>query len=101
MADTEQQEGFRRVLLKMSGEAFGGGSVGVDPDIVADLASQIANVAREGAQLAIVVGGGNFFRARSTPCKAMLRKRHAVRLMAQSGKPSPKVRCPTRAKNEA
>ena len=62
MADTEQQEGFRRVLLKMSGEAFGGGSVGVDPDIVADLASQIADVAREGAQLAIVVGGGNFFR---------------------------------------
>jgi uridylate kinase len=62
VADTEQQEGFRRVLLKMSGEAFGGGSVGVDPDIVADLASQIAHVAREGAQLAIVVGGGNFFR---------------------------------------
>ena len=52
----------RRVLLKLSGEVFGGGSVGLDPDVVHSIASQVAEVARSGVQLAIVVGGGNFFR---------------------------------------
>ena len=52
----------RRVLLKLSGEAFGGGHVGLDPDVVRNIAHQIATVAREGIQLAVVVGGGNFFR---------------------------------------
>jgi uridylate kinase len=53
---------FRRVLLKLSGEVFGGGRVGVDPDVVADIAGQIAQVVRSGVQVAVVVGGGNFFR---------------------------------------
>ncbi len=52
----------QRVLLKLSGEVFGGGRVGVDPDVVAGIARQIADVVRSGAQVAIVVGGGNFFR---------------------------------------
>ncbi|MDR1151015.1 MAG: UMP kinase [Bifidobacteriaceae bacterium] len=52
----------RRVLLKLSGEAFGGGSVGLDPDIVAEVAREIAASASHGVQVAIVVGGGNFFR---------------------------------------
>ena len=51
-----------RVLLKLSGQVFGGGAVGVDPDVVADIARQIADVVRGGTQVAIVVGGGNFFR---------------------------------------
>jgi uridylate kinase len=51
-----------RVMLKLSGEVFGGGAVGVDPDVVADIARQIAEVVRTGTQVAIVVGGGNFFR---------------------------------------
>jgi uridylate kinase len=55
-------EKARRVVLKLSGEVFGGGKVGVDPDVVADLARQIAEVVRSGVQVAIVVGGGNFFR---------------------------------------
>ena len=50
------------MLLKLSGEVFGGGAVGVDPDVVADIARQIAEVVRAGTQVAIVVGGGNFFR---------------------------------------
>jgi uridylate kinase len=53
---------YDRVLLKLSGEVFGNGSLGVDPDMVARLAGQIAEVVREGAQVAIVMGGGNFFR---------------------------------------
>jgi uridylate kinase len=53
---------YQRVVLKLSGEVFGGGQVGVDPDVVATMARQIADVARAGVQVAIVVGGGNFFR---------------------------------------
>ncbi|HEY3507459.1 MAG TPA: UMP kinase [Actinocatenispora sp.] len=53
---------YRRVVLKLSGEVFGGGEVGVDPDVVSDLARQIAQVVRHGVQVAVVVGGGNFFR---------------------------------------
>lgn len=53
---------YRRVLLKLSGEAFGGGKLGVDPIIVASVARQIAAVVATGAQVAVVVGGGNYFR---------------------------------------
>ncbi len=52
----------RRVLLKLSGEAFGGGQVGVDPDVVSRVAREIAAAAEQGVQVGIVVGGGNFFR---------------------------------------
>ncbi len=54
-------EPTRRVLLKLSGEAFGAGSLGVNPDVVSRLANEIAEAARD-VQVAIVVGGGNFFR---------------------------------------
>src|SRR5947199_10371753 len=52
----------RRVVLKLSGEVFGGGEVGVDPDTVQEMARQIAHVVQLGIQVAAVVGGGNFFR---------------------------------------
>ncbi|MDO8107342.1 UMP kinase [Isoptericola sp. b441] len=52
----------RRVLLKLSGETFGGGGVGVDPVVVRRVAEEIAVAVREGVQVSIVVGGGNFFR---------------------------------------
>jgi uridylate kinase len=52
----------RRVVLKLSGEVFGGGAVGVDPNVVRSIARQIATVASRGIQVAVVVGGGNFFR---------------------------------------
>ena len=54
--------GYQRVLLKLSGEVFGGGKVGVDPDVVRAIAQEIAEVVRSGVQVAIVTGGGNFFR---------------------------------------
>jgi uridylate kinase len=50
------------VLLKLSGEVFGGGKVGVDPAVVRGIAREIAAVVRSGVQVAIVTGGGNFFR---------------------------------------
>jgi uridylate kinase len=53
---------YKRVLLKLSGEVFGGGRVGVDPGVVDRTARQIADVVRSGVQVAVVVGGGNFFR---------------------------------------
>jgi len=53
---------YKRVLLKLSGEAFGGGKVGLDPDVVRSNAVQIAEAANSGVQVAMVIGGGNFFR---------------------------------------
>src|SRR5918996_497188 len=66
---------YKRVLLKMSGEVFGGGKVGVDPDVVYGLAKQIADVARTGVQVAVVVGGGNFFRGAELQQRGMERSR--------------------------
>ena len=66
---------YGRVLLKLSGEVFGGGGVGVDPDVVASLARQIADVVRAGTQVAIVVGGGNFFRGAELSQRGMDRAR--------------------------
>jgi uridylate kinase len=64
----------RRVLLKLSGEAFGGGSLGVNPDVVAGLAREIA-VASQEVEIAIVVGGGNFFRGAELSQRGMERGR--------------------------
>jgi uridylate kinase len=66
---------YSRVMLKLSGEAFGGGKVGVDPDVVHNIAGQIAEVARGGVQVAIVVGGGNFFRGAELQQRGMERDR--------------------------
>ena len=55
--------GWNRVLLKLSGEALAGGTgLGVDPDVVARIAAEVAEVVRRGVQTAVVVGGGNYFR---------------------------------------
>jgi len=66
---------YKRVLLKLSGEVFGGGKVGVDPDMVAGLAAQIAEVVRSSVQVAVVVGGGNFFRGAELQLRGMERDR--------------------------
>jgi uridylate kinase len=64
----------RRVLLKLSGEAFGGGALGVNPDVVGSLAREIARAA-EDVEVAIVVGGGNFFRGAELSQRGMDRGR--------------------------
>ena len=67
---------YRRVLLNLSGEVFGGAKgIGVDPDVVQDIAKQIADVARSGVQVAIVVGGGNYFRGAELSQRGMDRSR--------------------------
>ena len=67
---------YRRVLLKLSGEVFGGAKgIGGDPDVVQDIAKQIADVARSGVQVAIVVGGGNYFRGAELSQRGMDRSR--------------------------
>ncbi|MDH2442723.1 UMP kinase [Amnibacterium sp. CER49] len=65
---------MRRVVLKLSGEAFGGGTLGVAPDIVQSMARQIAQASSE-AQVAVVVGGGNFFRGAELSQRGMDRGR--------------------------
>ena len=71
----------RRVLLKLSGEAFGGGSLGVNPDVVSGIAREIAAVVPkdpndpEGVEVAVVVGGGNFFRGAELSQRGMDRGR--------------------------
>ncbi len=66
---------YHRVLLKLSGEVFGGGKVGVDPDVVHRIAGEIAEVAREGVGVCVVVGGGNFFRGAQMQQRGMDRAR--------------------------
>jgi uridylate kinase len=66
---------WNRVLLKLGGEMFGGGQVGVDPDVVQDVARQIADVVSTGVQVAVVIGGGNFFRGQELSERGMDRGR--------------------------
>ena len=67
---------YRRVLLKLSGEVFGGAKgIGVDPDVVQDVASQIKDVIKSGVEIAIVVGGGNYFRGAELQQRGMDRAR--------------------------
>src|SRR5699024_1235233 len=70
-----QPEDGRRVLLKLSGEAFGGGAVGVDPDVVSRIAGEIAEGVSQGVECAVVVGGGNFFRGAELSQRGMDRRR--------------------------
>lgn len=57
------RRGYSRVLLKLSGEALAGsGGVGLSAQVVSSIAGQLAEVRRLGVQLAVVIGGGNFYR---------------------------------------
>ena len=67
--------GYRRVLLKLGGEMFGGAAIGVDPDVVHTVARQIAAVVRGGVQVAVVIGGGNYFRGAELSQRGMDRDR--------------------------
>ena len=66
---------YNRVLLKLSGEVFGGGKVGVDPDVAQAIAREIAAVSKAGVQIAVVTGGGNFFRGAELQQRGMDRVR--------------------------
>ena len=70
----DEATGRRRVLLKLSGEAFGGGALGVNPDVVSQIAREIAE-AVDRVEIAVVVGGGNFFRGAELSQRGMDRGR--------------------------
>lgn len=72
---TRQRTGYKRVMLKLGGEMFGGGQVGIDPDVVENVARQIAEVANAGTEVAVVIGGGNFFRGAQLQQRGMDRAR--------------------------
>ncbi|MCX4314894.1 MAG: UMP kinase [Clostridia bacterium] len=56
---------YKRVLLKLSGEALGGkNGVGIDPDTVDGVVRQLVELSKKGVEIAIVIGGGNFWRGR-------------------------------------
>ncbi|HZR96260.1 MAG TPA: UMP kinase [Gaiellaceae bacterium] len=66
--------GFRRVLLKLSGEALmGSREYGIDVPVVRSLAAEIASVHASGVEVAIVVGGGNFYRGMAAAADGMER----------------------------
>lgn len=63
---------YNRVLLKLSGEALAGDmGYGIDPKVVDDLADEIAEIVKDGVQLAVVVGGGNIFRGLAGSAEGM------------------------------
>lgn len=63
---------YKRVLLKLSGEALAGDmGYGIDPKVVDDLADQIAEIVHDDVQLAVVVGGGNIFRGMAASAEGM------------------------------
>ena len=66
---------YQRVLLKLSGEVFGGGKLGVDPGVISGIAKEIAAVVSKGTQIAVVVGGGNYFRGAELSSSGMARDR--------------------------
>jgi uridylate kinase len=68
------ESGFRRVLLKLSGEALmGTGDYGIDVPVVRSLARELAEVRKQCSEIAIVVGGGNFYRGMSAAAEGMER----------------------------
>ncbi len=63
---------YKRVLLKLSGEALmGRQGYGVDPDVAGSIAEEIKEVHRQGVELSIVIGGGNIFRGLAASAKGM------------------------------
>ena len=73
---SEERPRWSRVLLKLSGEAFAGSeALGIDPNVVSFVARQVEDVVAAGAQVAIVVGGGNMFRGATLAERGMDRPR--------------------------
>ena len=63
---------YKRILLKLSGEVLMGESgLAIDPDVIARVAEEIADVKRQGFELCVVVGGGNIFRGISGAARGM------------------------------
>jgi uridylate kinase len=69
---TQDLPKYKRILLKLSGEALmGDRSFGIEPEVVQDIALQVAEIVKDGIEVAIVVGGGNIFRGINGAAKGM------------------------------
>lgn len=70
---TEQHPTYKRILLKLSGEALRspGSMDNISPEIVARIAKEIAEAHKQGIEIAIVVGGGNFWRGAKASVRGM------------------------------
>jgi len=63
MTETGKKPVYKRILLKLSGEALmGNAEFGIDPEVISRFASEIAELSAQGVELGIVIGGGNIFR---------------------------------------
>jgi len=63
---------FKRILLKLSGEALAGDlGYGIDPEVIGTIASEIREVAEMGVEVALVIGGGNIFRGLAASSRGM------------------------------
>ncbi|HXV19201.1 MAG TPA: UMP kinase, partial [Candidatus Omnitrophota bacterium] len=66
------KKGYKRVLLKLSGEALQGSlGYGIDPKIVESIARQLKEVKELGVEIAVVIGGGNIFRGLAASSRGM------------------------------
>ena len=72
MADSPSKP-YRRVLLKLSGEAFADEAASISPQVVASVADQLVEVSSLGVEIGVVVGGGNIFRGASPQASGMER----------------------------
>jgi len=63
MTETGKKPVYKRILLKLSGEALmGNAEFGIDPEVISRFATEIAELSAQGVELGIVIGGGNIFR---------------------------------------
>ncbi len=63
MTEIGSQPVYKRVLLKLSGEALmGNADFGIDPEVISHFAKEIAELSAQGVELGVVIGGGNIFR---------------------------------------
>lgn len=75
---------YKRILLKVSGEALAGDKkTGLNYDVVTEICQSIKKCADAGAQVAVVVGGGNFWRGRSSGAMDRTRADHIGMLLQQ------------------
>ena len=64
---------YQRILLKLSGEALmGDDAYGINPDVVSRIVGEVAEVARMGVQVGVVIGGGNIFRGMAGAASALV-----------------------------
>ena len=72
MAEAGNQPVYKRVLLKLSGEALmGNAEYGIQPEVIARFAEEITALNKQGVELGIVIGGGNIFRGAGLAAKGM------------------------------